>query len=709
MKANETKCLPFLKGVAQFQIPIYQRAYSWTERQCRQLWDDVLRAGADPKIDSHFVGSVVYVHDGLHTQSEVPRLLVIDGQQRLTTLSLFILALADEAEQRSSELKAELRPDRFRQYHLTNHLEDGDRRHKLLLTYGDRDTLFRLVDGDPVEAAGFSPSPRIMENLSAFSGWASEASDNQLRHLWSGLAKLMMIDVSLDRQHDDPQLIFESLNSTGLALSQADLIRNHVLMGLEPTAQRDLYEKHWRPMEAAFGPDAYAAHFDGFVRHFLTRRTRQISRQREIYRAFKAYAKGRDVAEVVADLHHYAGHYVRIAGITAPGGAAPETHAKLRRAFAHLRTLKTDTTVPFFLEVMNDRSAGLISDDDALYIVRLIESYVFRRLLCDVPPNTHNKTFASLATRITKTDRASYIESIAAALLHLPGSRRLPDDVELSQKLSVKDVYSLRNRDYLLEKLENHRRKEPFRVSDYTIEHVLPQNPKLSPAWQESLGAEWKDEQKRLLHTLGNLTLTAYNSELSDRPFVDKRDHEGGFAGSPLWLNRSLAKLDRWDVDAVEKRTRTLAERARDVWPLPQLDDATLAKFAPAVDDPKRVYTLDDFPKLTGEVRSLFDILEEAVTQVDERIERRVAKQYIAFRLDRALLSIVPQNSCLKIYLTAPPSELNDPERRIKDVSGRGHWGTGDAMLQLRRQADLEPAMNLIKQTYQYHLSHKTL
>ncbi|MEM6552582.1 MAG: DUF262 domain-containing protein [Planctomycetota bacterium] len=247
MKANEANCLTFLKKTAQFVIPIYQRPYSWSEQQCRQLWDDVVRSGKDDEVDSHFIGSIVYVQDGVYQASEVPRLLVIDGQQRLTTLSLLILALAEEAKRRGDagdELPDDLSPRKLRRYHLMNAEEEGDQRYKLMLTYGDAETLRRLVDGKATDHPGVEASPRVMENVGAFRSWLAESSVAHLAAVHHGLGKLMMIDVSLDPKHDDPQLIFESLNSTGLALSQADLIRNYVLMGLEPAEQKRLYEDH---------------------------------------------------------------------------------------------------------------------------------------------------------------------------------------------------------------------------------------------------------------------------------------------------------------------------------------------------------------------------------------------------------------------------------------------------------------------------------
>ena len=693
MKANETKCLPFLKQPKQFQIPIYQRPYSWTRRQCEKLWRDVIAAGRDVDIDSHFVGSIVYVHEGVYQASDIPRLLVIDGQQRLTTLSLLILALAAEAERRAGGDDLDFDPKRLRNYHLVNPQEDGELRYKLLLTYGDRETLCRLVDGNGGETPGVEPSARVVQNLSHFRERLSECSPEDLNAVWEGLGKLMMIDVSLDRQHDDPQLIFESLNSTGLELSQADLIRNYVLMGLPPKEQRALFEGHWQPMERAFGQEAYAKHFDGFVRHYLTLRTRQIPNIRQVYRAFKTHCERRDSAEVVTDLHRFAGHFARIS----LGG---EKDRILRRGFAHLERLEVKTAMPFLLEVYDDFEQNAIGLNELREVVGLVESYVFRRVLCDIPTNTLNKTFAALATRVDKSTAAKYLESLRAAFLLMRGSTRFPADAELVEKLDVKDIYNLRTRNYCLAKLENHNRKERAAAADYTIEHVLPQNRNLSKAWTDMLGPDAKHVQERRLHTLGNLTLTGYNSELSDRPFMEKRDHAGGFAGSPLWLNKSLAKLDRWDEAAVAERGKMLAGRAVDVWPAPHLAEEVLKPYGPA---DEAEYDLAHHGVDYGPIGELYDQLHARLMALDDRIVRQVRKFHIAYKLDGNVADVAPLRSALDIFLNVKAGQISDPQKLAKDMTGIGHQGNGNLRLRLKRAGQLDDFMALVEQSYMLH------
>lgn len=259
MKATEAKLLDFLKKSPQFVIPIYQRTYSWNEKECRQLWEDIMRTGRNDAVMAHFVGSIVYVEKGLYSVSSQSPLLVIDGQQRLTTATLLIEALARSLGDR--EPLEGFSAKKLRNYYLLNPLEDGERKYKLVLSQTDKASLIALLEqqGWPRDH-----SIRVAANFKFFEDWLVESKDD-LEALCKGLAKLVIVDISLNRDQDNPQLIFESLNSTGRELSQADLIRNFILMGLEPKLQTELYETFWRPMEVDFGQEGYATHFDSFT------------------------------------------------------------------------------------------------------------------------------------------------------------------------------------------------------------------------------------------------------------------------------------------------------------------------------------------------------------------------------------------------------------------------------------------------------------
>ena len=284
MKANETRFLDFLGKPAQFIIPIYQRTYSWKRKQCEQLWKDIMRAATDEIVSGHFVGSIVYIEKGIYSHSTIPQLLVIDGQQRLTTLTLLLSALGRAIGRigGGGEISQEVIDDFF----LFNRHGKGDLHYKLLLTQSDKTTLIRLLEEkelhDPV-------SKQIVENYQFFEEQINK-TDIDLMTLYRGIGKLIIVDIALDREHDNPQLIFESLNSTGLELSQADLIRNYVLMGLEPKQQEELYKDYWYPMEQSFGQADYTTQFDRFMRDYLTVKTGSIPNIRAVYEAFKTHA-----------------------------------------------------------------------------------------------------------------------------------------------------------------------------------------------------------------------------------------------------------------------------------------------------------------------------------------------------------------------------------------------------------------------------------
>src|SRR5215212_7480645 len=290
MRASEAKLLDFLKKSPQFAIPIYQRTYSWTERECRQLWDDIVRTGARDDVLAHFIGSIVYIEKGLYQVTTQSPLLVIDGQQRLTTVTLLIAALARALG--DQEPMEDFSATKLRGYYLMNPLESDERRYKLLLSQTDKDSLISIV--------GESPQPkeaslRVTQNFKLFEQLIADWK-RDLIPICKGLAKLVVVDIALSRDQDNPQLIFESMNSTGRELSQADLIRNFILMGLDPDTQTRLYEQYWRPMEQDFGQEAYGTQFDSFMRHYLTVKTGEIPNVRQVYEAFKAHSRSPEVA-----------------------------------------------------------------------------------------------------------------------------------------------------------------------------------------------------------------------------------------------------------------------------------------------------------------------------------------------------------------------------------------------------------------------------
>jgi uncharacterized protein with ParB-like and HNH nuclease domain/predicted transport protein len=703
MKATEAKLLDFLKKSPQFVIPIYQRTYSWTEKECRQLWDDIVRCGSADKIAVHFVGSIVYVESGLSQVTHQSPLLVIDGQQRLTTVSLLLAALAKAVGE--NEPFDGFSKRKIKNYFLLNPEETGERHFKLLLSQTDKASLTAIVgDGEKPR----EESLRIKANFELFKNWLAEGKVD-IATVCRGLAKLVVVDIALTRDQDNPQLIFESMNSTGKELSQADLIRNFILMGLEPGLQTRLYEQFWRPMEQDFGQEAYGTHFDGFMRHYLTVKTGEIPNIGAVYDAFKEHARisranaaddKSHIEGVVREIRDYARHFCAMAL-----GTEPDPDLKV--AFHDLRELKVDVAYPFLLELYNDYRSDSLPKAELLQTVRLIEAYVFRRAICAIPTNSMNKTFATF-TKTLKKDR--YFESIQAHFIGLPSYRRFPTDDEFRRDLHTRDVYNFRSRSYWLRRLENYARKERVAVDEYTIEHILPQNENLSPEWRTMLGDEWQRIQQNRLHTLGNLTLTAYNSDYSDRSFTDKRDMpdapEKGLKQSPLRLNQGLGVLEVWNENAIKTRAGKLADIALSVWPAPVLPRDILDAYRPEADT-NAEYTIENHPYLlSASVRPVFEAFRKAVLALDPCVSEEFLKLYVAYKAETNFVDVVPQAKRLRLSLNMHFADINDPKGLCKDVTGIGRWGNGDVEVGLSSLDDLPYVMGLIRQSLELQMGN---
>ena len=696
MEARATRMLELIRKSDQFRIPIYQRTYSWGEQECEQLWKDIIRTGSDDKILAHFIGSIVYILPGHYVTSSQKQLLVIDGQQRLTSLLLIIESLVrclgrlGDAEPHDGFSARKLR-NRY----LRDPDEAGERRYKLLLTQTDKETLLSILDrkDHPKEH-----SLRLKANFEFFEKRVNALGDD-LKPLCKGLEKLMVIDTSLEREYDNPQLIFESMNSTGRALSQADLIRNFILMGLDPEHQGELYKDHWRPMEEAFGQKDYVQHFDGFMRHYLTVKTGEIPRIGDVYDAFKKHAQtvGGKVADLLADLHTFAGYYCVMA--LDPKTLGQKSWTSLDIAFADLRKLKVDVAYPLLLELYHDYKKSQLSEKELEQAVRLVESYIFRRAVCSIPTNSHNKTFANFAQELKK-DR--YLESIQAHLLGLPSYRRFPDDDEFKREFVKRDLYNFPRRSYWLRCLENHERKECVEVDEYTTEHILPQNENLSEKWREELGPEWKRVQETWLHTPGNLTLTGYNSEYSDRSFGEKRDMTGGFKESPLRLNKGLGDLKNWNEETIEERANEMAEKAARVWAAPSLPDEVLKSYH-SPDEKVADCSTDDYTHLAprSPMRVLFDAFRKEVLALDPCVSEARRKHYIAYKAETNFVSVRPQKSRLLLWLNLRFHELRDRNDVAKDMTDIGHLGAGDVEVGLSESEAIPYVMSLVRQAYE--------
>lgn len=572
MKAVDANLLNFLKTGTQFVVPIYQRVYSWEIAECERLWDDIVAAGKHEHIGAHFTGSIVYVEKDASTRTSAEPDLIIDGQQRVTTVTLLLAALAarlDELPDGEREPVQDFSPAKIRGLYLTNPLDEGDRFFKLILSQSDKDALKAAIRRSP---SANGASSRVTTNYEFFVNKLADPATN-LVDVCLGIRKLVVVDVSLTRGADNPQLVFEAMNSTGKKLSQADLIRNFVLMDLPPTDQTRMYEGFWYPMEQEF-QGVNESRFDDFVRHYLTLKTGNIPRVGDIYDAFKEHAYNVEAGgitreDLVVDLSQHARWFVAMA-------MGRETDPSLAAVFAEVEQLRATVVYPFTLRLYADHASGVISRDEFRSIVDVVVSYLFRRAVVRIPTNSLNKTFAGLGSTI---DPNAYVDSILARFLTLGSYKRFPNDAEFEAELQTADLYHFQRTPYFFRKLENHGRKEEVSTADYTVEHIMPQNENPPEEWKQALGEDWKSVHERLLHTLGNLTLTGYNPEYSDRPFADKRDMAGGFKDSPLRLNEGLGQLETWNEAEIGRRAVRLAKLATTIWRQPKVREEILSEY----------------------------------------------------------------------------------------------------------------------------------
>ena len=685
MKVNYQNLLTLLKGPKQFVVPIYQRPYSWRLSECKKLLEDIIKVGSNPKSKGHFIGPVLYFQEDVHLISDVPRLLIIDGQQRITTVSLLIIALSEFIKSNTTIL-TDTTQSKLRNYYLLNAEESGDLKYKLFHIKKDRDIFFQLIKNSPT----VDSNSKLIDNYNFFTGYINETNINQI---YNGMMKLFIIESAIEKDDDDPQMIFESLNSTGLDLSQSDLIRNFILMRLDIETQSDLYKEYWLPMEESFGTH-YDSNFDTFMRFFLTAKNPRFSKVDKVYENFKLYKDNDgsplDVMSIIKEINLYSKFYTNMV-------FDKEMDKDLKRCFKSFTELKMDVCYPFLLQVYNDYYGGILSKIDFIKIIETIESYIFRRSICSISAQGLNNLFADMYKHIVKD---SYLESLQAYLLSLDNTRRFPRDKEFDKEFTSKNVYNFRLCKYLLMRLENWNRKELVKFEDYQIEHILPQNPNLSEEWVNMLGSNWDEVQMKYLHTIGNLTLTSYNSELSDRPFLEKKTIEGGYDYSPIKLNSYLKKVDVWNEENIVVRSEELLSKAKGIWMDIDLPSDVLNKYI-KTEDSKTDYTMDDYEWLRGDIKDLYESLKKRVMNLDTSIIMKCNKMYISFKYITNIVDIVPQKSKLRLTINLSYSDVLDPMGICRDITNVGKWGNGDVEIHYSNLNQLDDIMYIINQSFE--------
>ncbi|GAA7779247.1 DUF262 and DUF1524 domain-containing protein [Helicobacter pylori] len=672
MEADATTLLNFIKDNQKNQlvIPIYQRLYSWEKEQCKQLWDDIIKIGGDDKMDGHFIGSILYVLDDITHSNNA--LLIIDGQQRLTTITLLLTALRDHWSDKRKEIE---------DHYLINSDKDGDKKFRLILSDSDKDTLFSLIDKDRRKPSELSS--KIVENFKLFEEWVSNT--DELETIFKGLEKLMIVEIALEKGKDDPQLIFESMNSKGIELTQTDLIRSYIVMETEIEKQEGFYNKYWRAMEEDFKQNKKL--FDRFVRHYLTIKTK-IPNINKVYVALKDYRQkeGIGIEDLLKDLQKYCGYFCRIV-------FKKEADKDLNKALGFLVDLEMDVVYPLLLDLYSDYSDGVLSKADFRRSIALIESYICRRAVCGLGTNSLNKVFPSFTKHIQKDE---YFKSLKAHFGYLTEKQRFPKNDEFKDCFITIDFYKFKKNKYFFERLENFDTKEPVNTEGLTIEHIMPQE--LTEEWERDLGENFQEIHDKYLHTIGNLTLTGYNPKYSNNSFQEKQGMEKGFKDSPLRLNQGLRDLKSFGEEEIKKRANDLADLALKIWTYPNLNAETLEKYKPKKDKKeKKVYDLSSY-KFGSHSRELFDILSKEIKALDERITENFNQDYISYKFSKNFVDIVVQTKDLKLYLNMKFNELQDEKNLARDMTNKGHLGNGDIEVKLETKENIPYCLGLIKQ-----------
>lgn len=624
MKGSEEKLLIYMDGSKKrFVIPVYQRNYDWKIDQCKQLFDDLVKI-IRQKRKSHFFGSLVSVFNPEGTQMEF---LIIDGQQRLTTVSLILLAMYKLINNGIFIAETSHLDEQIYEAYLVDKWEPESTRIKLKPIKNDQKAFSKLFHD--------SDEYILDSNLTINYNYFYDRIQKQeigIDELYQALFKLEIINIILN-ENDNPQLIFESLNSTGLDLSEGDKIRNYILMGLPLKKQEQLYEKYWNKIEEQTEYDV-----SSFIRDYLSIKLQSTPAFRNVYVKFKDYVENKkfaDIEDLLFDLLTYAKKYQYLI-------KANSSWRKINECVYRLNRIKTTVTRPFFLEILRMLELNKLSESDANQIFLIVENYIFRRSICDIPTNSLNKIFLLLHKEIIRFDGKddNYLEKLKFALLNKGESGRFPDDDEFIEALSEKNIYGMRgeNKLYLFERLENHGTLETkdvwkhFDEAIYSIEHIMPQ--KLTKTWIKELGDDYERIHAIWLHRLANLTLTGYNSKYSNKLFIEKRDMRNGFIQSGLRINQWIGMKEKWTEVEIEERDNMLQNKALMIWPYIN------SKFEPLIKQLENI-TLDDEVILTGRkisgvsllgveqgVKSWIDMYQQVLIQLhadDKSILTRLA------------------------------------------------------------------------------------
>ena len=561
MKASERKITKlFSESDTVFSIPVYQRDYNWQEKQCQRLFKDILQTGKNEKVSSYFLGSIVYIHDGIYGVGE-KEFHVIDGQQRMTTLTLLFLAIYFKLKGTILAKDA----DKIYNQYVVNPYSEKEIKLKLLPPEENLYILNKISHNKFNELEAFQDR-NMLKNYLFFEKELENLSFDDMKHLSNGIEKLIYIDIALEKGKDDPQKIFESLNSTGLDLSQGDLIRNYILMDLERGEQNRIYKEIWIPIEnncKVSDGSEITSYVSDFIRDYLTLKTEKISSKPKVFETFKAYYE-KENDEKLEDMKKYSEAYSYIIK------PILEKDKDIQRELDYLKSLDKTVINTFLIGVLKDYKDNILEKDELLNILILLQSYLWRRYITEKPTNALNKIFQGMYGKISRS--GNYYENLVDVLM----AEDFPTDEELESALKLKNVYKDKEKlNYVFKKLENYNHNEliDFENEKITIEHIFPQKP--NKAWKENYSDNELEQMISFKDTISNLTLTGSNSNLSNKAFHEKRDDEvHGYKNSKLYMNKYLGRLEEWNLLSMEARFESLYDDIIKIWKRPE-DKAT--------------------------------------------------------------------------------------------------------------------------------------
>lgn len=676
MKTDFTTLKRILEPNGQFEVPIYQRTYDWDKKHCKQFYDDVMKIGKDKQEQSHFIGAMTLVGEITMPDSDIGYYQVIDGQQRLTTLMLLLRALRESLD----EFTEHVTEQKINQLLFNvNEREDGVNYHKLILTEDD-DHVFK----DIMKNGHSESSNNIITNYKYF---ISLLNKDEIKPdvVWRGIQRLTIVEILIGEK-DNAQAIFESMNSTGLDLSATDMIQNYLLMSEDSTSQRRIYREYWSPMEKRFGEER-DEDFDDFIRYYLSMHRGKAVTKKEMYEYFKIHLANNDKKKEIEKLRDYSKYYANLIGIL------PHTSKKLDKVIKYISSQETKNANSLLLRVLIDHADGIITEEECKKVFILVDSYLIRCYVCNLTKG-ENKVFPAI---IPKIDKRNYVKSIEKELMLGVGNRKFPRDITFKENLERLPLY-LNNTicKYMLVRLEYDENKEFVESDNLTIEHIMPQT--LTDEWKYELGHGWEDIHEKYIDVIGNLTLTAYNSDIGNKPFSHKLDI---YKKSKLDLNKNLTQYSSWTVNDIKHRTQRLTEQAVKIWQCPTgyyLDERNVEKIDKISEEEYLERT--NVPEIWNEIK-------EKILSLHDGIEFKMTKVYGGFYIygKSVICSLEVFKNKIKItYNIKFDDGILGASVFVRDVSNIGHYGVGDFSSVIMTEEDIDKAVEYVKIVYDHKI-----